>query len=158
MAQLRISSRKVPPARLRNFAAAPEFTFRSGREVFHGSNWPAAVGIAEGYIPSESAFSDRALISHETACILNAGDRDARIEITIMFADREPVGPYRVTVGTRRTLHLRFNDLKDPKPVPRDTDYASIFEADVPIVVQHTRLDSRRAELALLSTIAYSES
>jgi hypothetical protein len=114
--------------------------------------------IAEGYIPSESAFSDRALISHETACILNAGDLDARIEITIMFADREPVGPYRVTVGARRTLHLRFNDLKDPKPVPRDTDYASIFESDVPIVVQHTRLDSRRAELALLSTIAYSES
>jgi hypothetical protein len=108
--------------------------------------------IAEGYIPSESAFSDRALISHETACILNTGDRDARIEITIMFADREPVGPYRVTVGAHRTLHLRFNDLKDPKPVPRDTDYASIFESDVPIVVQHTRLDSRRAELALLST------
>jgi hypothetical protein len=114
--------------------------------------------IAEGYIPSESAFSDRALISHETACILNASDREARIEITILFADREPVGPYKVTVGARRTLHLRFNDLKDPAPVPRDTDYASIFESDVPIIVQHTRLDSRRAELALLSTMAYTES
>jgi hypothetical protein len=114
--------------------------------------------IAEGYIPSESAFNDRALISHETACILNAGDRDARIEIIILFADREPVGPYKLTVGARRTLHLRFNDLEDPKPVPRDTDYASIFESDVPIIVQHTRLDSRRAELALLSTMAYSES
>ena len=113
--------------------------------------------IAEGCIPSESAFSDRALISHETACILNAGDREARIEITILFADRQPVGPYKVTVGARRTLHLRFNDLKDPAPVPRDTDYASIFESDVPIIVQHTRLDSRRAELALLSTMAYSE-
>jgi hypothetical protein len=114
--------------------------------------------IAEGYIPSESAFSDRALISHETACILNPGDRDARVEITILFADREPVGPYMVTVGARRTLHLRFNDLEDPKPVPRDTDYASIFTSDVPIIVQHTRLDSRRAELALLSTMAYSQS
>jgi hypothetical protein len=113
--------------------------------------------IAEGYIPSESAFSDRALISHETACILNASDREARIEITILFADREPVGPYKVTVGARRTLHLRFNDLEDPAQVPRDTDYASIFESDVPIIVQHTRLDSRRAELALLSTMAYSE-
>ena len=30
--------------------------------------------IAEGYIPSQSSFSDRTLISHETACILNAGD------------------------------------------------------------------------------------
>lgn len=24
-----------------------------------------------------------------------------------------------------------------------DTDYASVIEADVPIIVQHTRLDSR---------------
>jgi hypothetical protein len=112
--------------------------------------------IAEGYIPSESSFSDRALISHETACILNATDRDAHVAITIFFANREPVGPYRLTVAARRTLHLRFNDLDDPRPIPRDTDYASVFESDVPIVVQHTRLDSRHAEVSLLSTMAYA--
>ena len=112
--------------------------------------------IAEGYIPSESSFSDRALISHETACILNATDRDAHVTITIFFADREPAGPYRLSVPARRTLHLRFNDLNDPRPIPRDTDYASVFEADVPIVVQHTLLDSRRAEVSLLSTMAYA--
>jgi hypothetical protein len=113
--------------------------------------------IAEGYIPSESSFSDRALVSHETACILNACVRDAHISVTLFFQDREPVGPYRLTVAARRTLHLRFNDLKDPQPVPRDTDYASVFESDVPIVVQHTRLDSRKAEIALLSTMAYAQ-
>jgi hypothetical protein len=113
--------------------------------------------IAEGYIPSQSSFSDRALISHETACILNAGDADAHVAITIYFADRDPVGPYRVTVAARRTLHLRFNDLSDPQQIPRDTDYASVFESDVPIIVQHTRMDSRQAEIALLSTIAYAE-
>jgi hypothetical protein len=113
--------------------------------------------IAEGYIPSESNYTDRPLVSHETACILNAGGRDAKVAITVYFADREPVGPYRLTVGARRTLHLRFNDLTDPHPIPRDTDYASVFEADVPIIVQHTRLDSRRAEFALLSTVAYAE-
>ena len=113
--------------------------------------------IAEGYIPSGSVSEEPALVSHETACILNAGDRDAHVAITIFFADREPVGPYRVTVGARRTLHLRFNDLTDPQPIPRDTDYASVFESDMPIVVQHTRLDSRRAEIALLSTIAYAQ-
>jgi hypothetical protein len=113
--------------------------------------------IAEGYIPSGSSFSDRALISHETACILNAGERDAHVAITIFFADREPVGPYRVRVAARRTLHLRFNDLEDPHPIPRDTDYASVLESDEPIVVQHTRLDSRRAEVSLLSTIAFAE-
>lgn len=113
--------------------------------------------IAEGYIPSQSSFSDSALISHETACILNAGDKEAHVSITVFFADREPVGPYRVTVAPRRTLHLRFNDLKDPAPIPRDTDYASMFDSDVPIVVQHTRLDSRHAEVSLLSTTAYAE-
>jgi len=114
--------------------------------------------IPEGYIPSESKYADRALVSHETACILNAGDREAKIALTIYFADREPAGPYRISVAARRTLHLRFNDLDDPQPIPRDTDYASVFESDVPIIIQHTRLDSRRAELALLSTVAYAES
>jgi hypothetical protein len=113
--------------------------------------------IAEGYIPSQSSFSEPALASHETACILNAGDRNAQVRITIYFANREPIGPYSVTVAARRTLHLKFNDLTDPAPVPRDTDYASVFESDVPIIVQHTRLDSRRAEVSLLSTIAYAE-
>jgi hypothetical protein len=113
--------------------------------------------IAEGYIPSQSSFSEPALASHETACILNAGDRDAQVRITIYFANREPIGPYRVTVAARRTLHLKFNDLTDPAPIPRDTSYSSVFEADVPIIVQHTRLDSRRAEVSLLSTIAYAE-
>ena len=112
--------------------------------------------IPEGYIPSGSVSQDRALLSHETACILNAGDREANIKLSIFFADREPV-TYSVKVPARRTLHLRFNDLTDPEPVPLDTDYASVFESDVPIVVQHTRLDSRRAEISLLSTIAFGE-
>jgi hypothetical protein len=114
--------------------------------------------IAEGYIPGKSVSQDRALLSHETACILNGGDKDAHILITLYFEDRDPVGPYRVTVGACRTLHLRFNDLDDPAPVPRDTSYASVIESDVPIVVQHTRLDSRDPHIALLSTVAYAES
>ncbi len=113
--------------------------------------------IAEGHIPSRSSFVDEALISHETACILNAGDRQAHVNITLFFSDREPVGPYRVTIAPQRTLHLRFNDLSEPATVPRDTDFSSVFEADVPIIVQHTRLDSRHAEISLLSTTAYAE-
>jgi hypothetical protein len=95
------------------------------------------------------------MTSHETACILNAGDAEAHVSIWIYFTDRDPAGPYRFSVPARRTSHVRFNDLSDPEPVPRDTDYASVIESDVPIVVQHTRLDSRQAENALLSTIAH---
>lgn len=113
--------------------------------------------IAEGYIPPESHGPAPAMESHETACVLNAGDADAHLRILIYFKDREPCGPYEVTVPARRTLHLRFNELRDPEPVPRGTDYASVIESDVPVVVQHTRLDSRQAELALLSTVAYAQ-
>ena len=87
--------------------------------------------------------------------MLNTSDVEAHVTLTLYFADREPVGPYHTTVGARRTKHLRFNDLTDPEPVPIATAYASVIESDVPIVVQHTRLDSRQAENALLTTIAF---
>jgi hypothetical protein len=111
--------------------------------------------IAEGYIPPASTGSSREMTSQETACILNATDDVARVEITVYFADREPAGPYVFTVGARRTRHLRFNEFADPEPVPKGTDFSSVIVSSVPVVVQHTRLDSRQPALALLSTIAY---
>jgi hypothetical protein len=114
--------------------------------------------VAEGYIPPYSHGPEPQLTSHETLCLLNVSDRDAQVVITIYYADREPGGPYHITVPARRTKHVRFNNLTDPEPVPVDTDFASVVESSVPIVVQHTRLDSRQAENALLSTIAYAAS
>ena len=113
--------------------------------------------IAEGYIPSYGTGKEPEFTSHETACILNTSDEDAQVEIMLYFTDKDPVGPYQVTVPAQRTLHVRFNDLEDPERVPLDTDYASVIKSNVPVVVQHTRLDSRQAENALLSTIAFSE-
>src|SRR5690606_12768400 len=113
--------------------------------------------IPEGYVPAQSTNGDDPrFLSHETACFLNTGTQDAKVTITIYFTDREPAGPYHVTVPARRTVHLRFNDLKDPEPIPLDTPYASVIESSHPIVVQHTRLDTRQPALALLSTIAFN--
>ena len=70
--------------------------------------------------------------------------------------DRPDISAHK-NYRTARTLDGSFNDLNDPQPVPRDTDYASLIESDVPIVVQHTRLDSRNAEIALLSTMGFAE-
>jgi hypothetical protein len=111
--------------------------------------------IAEGYIPEFGTGPEPEMTSHETACLLNASDEDAHVELTVFFSDREPAGPYRLVVPARRTSHVRFNDLTDPEPVPKGTDYACVVESDVPIVVQHTRLDSRQEANALLSTIAF---
>jgi hypothetical protein len=113
--------------------------------------------IPEGYIPEESHGPEPEMTSHETACLLNPSEQDAHVKLTLYFKDREPAGPYEVTVPARRTLHLRFNALEDPEPVPRGTDYASVIESDVPIVVQHTRLDSRQMRNALMTTLAYAQ-
>lgn len=126
-------------------------TARGGAMSIGTTTWV----IAEGYIPSWSHGPAPDFTSHETVCILNTNDRDAHVEITIYFEDRDPVGPYRLTVPARRTHHQRFNDLSDPAPIPTGTPYSSVIRADVPVVCQHTRLDSRQAENALLTTIAY---
>ncbi|QJD94780.1 sensory rhodopsin transducer [Mucilaginibacter robiniae] len=114
--------------------------------------------IAEGYIPPFGTGPEPEFTSHEAACMLNTSDEDAHVEIILFFEDKEPIGPYHITIPARRTLHLRFNNLKDPAPVPRGTGYASVIVSNVPIVVQHTRLDSRQAANALISAIAYPAS
>ncbi|MEN6335420.1 MAG: sensory rhodopsin transducer [Phycisphaerales bacterium] len=111
--------------------------------------------IPEGYIPAWSHGPEPEMVSHEAFCILNATDKDAHVDVTIYYADREPVGPYRMVVKARRVEHFRFNNLDQPEKIPHGTTYASVIESDVPIVVQHTRLDSRQAENALLSTMAF---
>jgi hypothetical protein len=111
--------------------------------------------IPEGYIPAESTGPAPQMTSHETACLLNATDTDAKVTVTVYFEDREPVGPYRVVVPARRTLHMRYNDLAEPERIPMDVPYSSIIESDVPIVVQHSRLDSRQAANALMTTLAF---
>jgi hypothetical protein len=113
--------------------------------------------IAEGYIPQQSHGPEPDMTSHESVSILNATEHVAHITLHIYYTDREPAGPYHITVEPRRTRHIRYNDLIDPEPIPLATHYASVIESDVPIVVQHTRLDSRQAQNALMSTIAWAE-
>lgn len=124
------------------------------------STLPAAVGttcwaVGDGWIPPYSTGDDPALRSHESLCLLNAGDTDARVEIRLYFADRGPAGPYPVIVPAGRVRHVTLNDLTDPEPVPIATDFSALISSSGPIVVQHTRLDSRQAANALLSTIAF---
>ena len=113
--------------------------------------------IAEGFIPADDETKDDKFISHETACILNPNKKEAEIEITVYFTDKDPIGPYKVRLAGERTVHLRFNDLNEPARLPRDTDFSSIIRSNLPIVVQHSRLDSRKPDIALLSTLAFGQ-
>lgn len=111
--------------------------------------------IADGWIPAGSTGPEPEMTSHDAACMLNANTTEASVEMTVFFSDREPYGPYKIKIPARRVHHQRLNDLSDPAVIPLATDYCVLIESDVPIVVQHTRLDTRQAANALMSTIAY---
>jgi hypothetical protein len=113
--------------------------------------------IAGGHIPLTSTGEEPRGTSRDELCILNAAARDARIELTVYFPDRDPAGPYRLVVKAQRVRHVRFNDLIDPQALPLDTPYACIVSADQPVVVQFTRVDTSQPANAVASTIAYAE-
>jgi hypothetical protein len=113
--------------------------------------------ISGGRIPSASTGREPAFTSRDQLSILNTSDRDADIEITIFYADAEPVGPYCVTVPARRVLKVRFNDLIDPEALFLDRDYSAVIHSNVKVVIQFSRLDSGAASNAITGTMAYSQ-
>ncbi|MFF8812417.1 sensory rhodopsin transducer [Streptomyces pactum] len=111
--------------------------------------------VADGYIPPRSSGPEPEMTSHDSICMLNAGDTEARVEVYVYFTDREPAGPFVLPIAPRRAFHQRINDLSRPERIPAGTDYCLVVTSDAPIVVQHTRLDSRQEANALMSTIAF---
>lgn len=111
--------------------------------------------IPGGHIPSASTGREPEHVSRDELQVLNTSGDDAELEITLYYADREPVGPYPLVVHPRRVRHVRFNDLIDPEAMPLDTHYACVVNSSVPVVVQFTRVDTSQAENALLGLLAY---
>ncbi len=123
--------------------------------------WPPAVGgvlwaIGDGWIPPSSTGPQPGMRSHETICVLNAGEHDSTLRIWFYFANRDPVGPVVREVPARRVRHLVVNDIDKPEPLPHGVDYSVVVQASHPVVVQHTRMDTRQAANTMMSTIAYS--
>jgi hypothetical protein len=111
--------------------------------------------IAGGHIPLRSTGPEPEFTSFDAICVLNAMEQSAAIELTIFYGDRDPCGPYAVSVAARRVRHIRINDLIDPLAVPLDEPYAILLESDVPVVVQFTRQDTRQAENAVMGLMAF---
>jgi hypothetical protein len=114
-------------------------------------NW----AIAGGHIPLDSCGPEPQSTSYDRICLLNTTDEEALVEMTIVYADTETAGPYRLRIGARRVRHVRFNDLIDPVAIELDTDYAVLVSSDRPIVVQFSRQDTGHPMRALLGTLSY---
>lgn len=111
--------------------------------------------IPGGHIPLNSTGHEPEYNSHDKLCILNLGEEQAEIRLMLYYSDRDPVGPYPLSVKGQRVRHVRFNDLIDPQAMPLDTDFACILESNVPVIVQFTRMDTSQAENAITSLMAF---
>ncbi len=112
--------------------------------------------IADGYLPEKSNGD---FVSHEAVCVLNLSAEQARIVLTIYFEDREPLQGFQAFCPAERTHHIRLDQLKtaDGKTIPRGVPYAIKVESTQSVVVQHSRLDTSQKELALMTSVAYSD-
>jgi len=112
--------------------------------------------IPGGCIPLASTGREPEFTSRDEVALLNPGETDASLEITIYYTTSEPVGPYALTIKARRMRQVRFNDLIFPEALPLGVEYAALIRSDVPIVVQFTRYDTGRTNRALMGAVAYS--
>lgn len=110
--------------------------------------------IPDGYLPGKSNGD---FVSHEAVCVLNLSDKDANINLSIYFEDREPMENITAICKSKRTNHIRLDRINDAdnRKIPIGVPYSIKVESDVPIVVQHSRMDTTQAEMTLMTTIAY---
>ncbi len=111
--------------------------------------------IPGGQIPLESTGKEPEFTSRDVLYLLNTNSQEANVNITIYYTNRAPAGPYDVTVKGNSVRNLRFNDLVNPEPIFLDTEYAVFVQSDLPVVVQFTRMDTRQAALAGVTSIAF---
>ncbi|WP_077623355.1 sensory rhodopsin transducer [Sediminibacillus massiliensis] len=111
--------------------------------------------IPDGFLQPKS-LGDQ--VSHEAVCVLNLTEEAADIKLTFYFEDREPMDQFVSSCGARRTHHIRLDKITDKtgEEVPRGVPYAIKVDSSVPVVVQHSRLDTSQEALALFTTIPYS--
>lgn len=99
------------------------------------------------------------LKGHESVIIVNDSDRDAEIDVTIYFTDKDPYTDIKWTVGAGRVRCFRMNNKADMCgfEVPYETQYAMKVVSSENIVLQYGRLDNRQVNLAYYTTLGYAE-
>lgn len=110
-----------------------------------------------GIIPIKSTGKEPDFISQDKVSILNTGEKDALVKLTLYFTKGKPVSDYQIEVKSERVRKFRINDLIDPHAIELGVPYGCFIESNVPIVVQHTKQITSQNELAIMGTIAYSE-
>lgn len=95
--------------------------------------------------------------SHEGISILNTTMHEIKVCMTLYFEDRPKMDGIILTVPAERTIHFHTFDIVNSKgeAIPRGVGYAAVLEADEPIYVQYSRVDTTQKELGLATTMAW---
>jgi hypothetical protein len=113
--------------------------------------------IAAGYIPFARVADSKAVASGNRISVLNAGEHMANVAMTVYYRDREPGGPYFLTIAPFRVRTVRFNDLIFPEAILLDTQFGVLIEADVPVIVQFGGRFCIQPAMATTTTLAFAE-
>jgi len=99
---------------------------------------------------------DSPLKGHESLIVLNMNDTEATISLCLYFTDKEPIELAPVRVAARRVRCFRLDNVDDVGiTIPRETQYALRVNADIPVVAQYGRLDTRQQNMAFYTVMGY---
>ena len=109
--------------------------------------------FSDGDLPPHG---DSEPFGHEALMIVNNGEKDATIKLTILFDDKDPKEGITLHVPARRVKCFRMDlPLGDEKWQNGPGQTATIIESDVPVVAVYGRLD-RRKDMAYYPVQGYS--
>jgi hypothetical protein len=113
--------------------------------------------IADAYLPS-SGLGEK-WEGHESICILNVGNEEARMKIGLYFEDRDAIEDIVVVVGSKTCRHIRMDKPEGlgGTEIPRDVPFGVSLVSNRPVIVQYSRLDVTQPNFTLMTTIPYSE-
>lgn len=98
-----------------------------------------------------------AYISHETVCVLNATNQEARLTITVYLEDEAPLTGRIACCPPQRTNPVRLDQIHIPdgKHIPRNKLYAVHVQSSCPVIIQYSRMDISQPSTALMTSIPY---
>ena len=109
--------------------------------------------FADGDLPPQG---NEEPLGHEALMVVNANDKDAQLNLTILFEDKEPVEGVKLTVPAKRVNCFRMDfPIGEQKFQIPFGQYALIVESNVPIVANFGRLD-RRTDMAYYPVQGFS--
>ena len=81
--------------------------------------------------------------SHESLCIVNSSSIIANLSIDFLYENDDPIEDYKTTIGIKRSLHLRLDQIEiKGKKLLREKPYSIILKSDIKVVAQLSRLDT----------------